>query len=109
MTLAQRNATEALPELRWLLENRNAARRAIGILALSKMRDRKAIPTLVRLIEDPVFAVPTPLARWHADYPSPRVWHFAVDGLERITGTKTEGRTVADRRAFWRQWYGENR
>jgi hypothetical protein len=45
----------------------------------------------------------------YLDRPMRRVWHAAMEALEKIAGVKTEGRTVAERREFWRAWHARNR
>jgi HEAT repeat protein len=66
-------------------------RNAVGALAVRKSAD--AIPVLVRLVNDPS----------KADADGLRVWHYAMAALERLTGTRTEGASTAEQRAFWRR------
>jgi len=38
-----------------------------------------------------------------------RVWHHAMEALEKITGEKPPAGSVLQRRDFWRAWWAKSR
>jgi len=109
--LAQLKVKEAAANVRRLLRSQNARNRAAGAEALGELGDLASVPAVVRLLDDP-FEVEDEHARMGTGYlhqPKRRVWDAAIQALEKISGTKTEGATGADRRAFWRAWHEKNR
>jgi hypothetical protein len=87
--------------LRPLLRSPNPLDRAAAAGALAELGDRDSVARLVRLVDDPD-ELRLPDERLGADVPIRRVWHAAMEALERLTGLKTEGASVVERRAFWR-------
>ncbi len=99
--LARLRAKEATIDFRLLLRSPVPAYRAGAARGLAALGDRESLPMLARLVDDPF-----PLDR---DTPVERVWHAAMDALEKISGVKAEGASVADRRAFWRRWHADRK
>jgi HEAT repeat protein len=103
--LAALKAREALPDLRRLLRARHASTRAAAALALAELGDREGAPLLGGLLDDAYEVPPEP------GEPAPvrRVWHAAMEALEKLTAERPPGGSVAERRGFWREWVARNR
>ncbi len=97
-SLGRLQARAAIPDLRRCLRWPDPACRAAAARALAEIGDRASIPWITRLVDDPFpedeRTAPGEAAR--------RVWHAAIDALEKLAGVPTEGRVMAERRAFWR-------
>ena len=62
-----------------------------AVPGLAARADADAVATLRRLADDPTL-LPD----------GSRIWHWAMAGLEKATGVKTEGTSTSAQRAFWR-------
>jgi HEAT repeat protein len=103
-------ATEAIPDLRRLLRSRQPFNRARAALALAELGDRDAVRLLVPLIEDPFEARNGDNRDDDENFtPIRRVWHAALEALEKLGRTTFEGGSTAARRASARVWYEKNR
>jgi hypothetical protein len=91
---------ESAPRFRRLLRTGSPPVRAEAARALADLKDESAIPGLVRLVDDPADGRVGGGAG-----PIVRVWHAAMEALEKLTGETSKGEAVADRRAFWRAWH----
>ncbi len=100
--LGRLGAKEAAPDLRLLLRSPVAATRAQAAEALALLGDREAVPGLTLLVDDPVPVTGRYPHPSDGIFPVRRVWHAAMEALEKLTGVPSEGASVADRRAFWR-------
>ena len=106
--LGKIKAKDATGFLRRFLRSRDSSSRAAAAFSLSQLGDRESIPYLVRLVDDPaIIRLDRSIA--HYDRPLQRVWHSAMAALETLTGVKSKGKSVADRREFWRKWHADNR
>ena len=72
--------------------------------------NKKSIPYLIRLVDDP-FVVKESPSRSIRGYlrPNRRVWHVAMEALEKLTGVTPQGTSVVARRTFWREWFAKGK
>jgi len=78
--------------------------------ALAELMERDAVLSIARFIDDPTDTRRQAAAGWFHDAPPVRrVWHHAMDALEKITGEKPPAGSVLERRDFWRAWQSRNR
>ncbi len=103
-------AREAVPDLRRLLRSRHPLNRSLAAGALAELADRGAVPLLVPLLDDP-FEIRNGDSVDDDENFSPvrRVWHAALEALEKLTGTRADGASTAARRASMKAWYEKNR
>ena len=92
---------------RRFLRSTVARDRAAAATTLAMLGDRKAVPYLIRLVDDP-FQIQPVHYQSRDTKPVRRVWHAAMDALETLTNVKPEGVSIADRREFWRSWYAKS-
>ncbi len=111
IALGRLKVAAAAEDLRRMLRSQHPASRAAAATALAEMDDRSALHQVIRLVADPfeVVAAGDDEALGRHFRPRRRVWHGAMEALEKLTGARTEGATIADRRDFWRAWYAEHR
>ena len=104
--LGRLRAKAAIPELRLQLRSASPAKRAAAIRALADLDDRASIGAIASLLDDPAVSATRHdrYEDWNLHPPAPRVSRVAVEALERLTGTKTEGAAAVDQRRFWKDW-----
>jgi HEAT repeat protein len=101
---------DAIPDIRPHLRSTDPGTMAAAAAALGELGDRPSLGWIVRLVDDPT---EVPDDREHSRRqdvePKRRIWHAAMEALEKLTGVATVGGSVADRREFWRTWYAKNK
>ena len=100
----------SIPAIRRHLRSGNEVVRIAAMDALAELMERDAVLSIARFIDDPTDTRRQAAAGWFHDAPPVRrVWHHAMDALEKITGEKPPAGSVLERRDFWRAWQSRNR
>jgi hypothetical protein len=95
--LARRNPRGTSELLYRLLRSPSAGVRAAAATAVGEIGDRTSLRRLGRLIDDPGLLDTPPFGG-----PLRRVWHAAMEALEKLEAVAPERSSTASRRAFWR-------
>lgn len=108
--LARLQQRDAIPDIRPYLRSTDPASLAAAISALAELGDRPSMGWIVRLVDDPT-EVPPDRREWKSGSVEPmtRIWHAAMDALGKLSGASPAGKSVAERREFWRSWWEKNR
>ena len=104
------NDAASIPLLRIQVRSLQPTVRAAAMDALAAFKDRDAAARIARYIEDPS-PMPRPTTyEWgsYTYHPIRRVWHHAMEALEKITGEKPPPGSVMQHREFWRAWAAKN-
>ncbi|HKS16579.1 MAG TPA: HEAT repeat domain-containing protein, partial [Planctomycetota bacterium] len=92
-----------IPAIRRHVRSGNEVVRIAAMDALADLGDRGAVAGIVRFIDDPTDTRRQLASGWSQESPPiRRVWHHAMEALEKITGEKPPADTVLQRRSFWR-------
>ena len=99
-----------IPAIRRHVRSGNEVVRIAAMDALAELADRGAVPSIIRFIDDPTDTRRQHPSGWSYDAPPVRrVWHHAMEALEKITGEKPPAGSVLQRRDFWRAWWAKSR
>jgi hypothetical protein len=102
---------ESLTLFRLQVRSTHAPVRAAAMDALAAFGDRESALRIARYVDDPTELRSDKDQQFgpFAYRPIRRVWHHAMDALEKITGEKQPAGAVLSRREFWRAWAGKLR
>jgi hypothetical protein len=107
--LARLKDAGSMPAIRRHIRSGNEVVRIAAMDAAAEFGDRESVRFIARLIDDPTDTRRQGPAGWIYDAPPVRrVWHHAMEALEKITGEKPPAGRVVDRRDFWRAWSAKN-